>query len=974
MFTKGAKVNVGGLVASTLDITDEDFNNGNYVFQGNSNAQVINMGKIKAAEGGYVALLGKDVANEGVIVAQAGTVSLNGAKKATLNFNGDSLVNVSLDEGALGALVSNKKAIIADGGQVILTAKAADDILGSQVNNTGLVQARTLAELNGAPAKKGKITLYAYGGTANVAGKLDASAPKGGDGGFIETSGDKVKIASSAKITTKAAQGQTGTWLIDPTDFTVAASGGDITGEELGTKLGLNNVVIATSGVSIIDKGQPGDIYINDVVSWSNNELTLSADHSIYINKNLVISNDGKLYLKYNQAGATGDQAGDYNILTKASFSGVVVSGGTDGKGYTEGVAGAGGLSKKSDLDTGEYASITFTNTSAITGYLKMNDGVNDYEYKLVHTLDQLKAINGTTGNYALANDLDLSGQTFTNSVIANSNGSTITGLGHAIKNLNVTSASGNYSGLIGRNQAGTVRDLGLIDTTISAAAYTGALVGYANGGRISHVYSENGKITTTGGNVGGLVGYTNTNTRIDNCFATGTIDAAGTNIGGLVGYGKTATTIIENSHASGSVTSQDGTLIGGLVGRMEGPLSNAWANVAVKGVNTIGGLIGTFQGTSVTNSFALGSVTGRNLLGGLIAFSNVTNTTISNSYAKGNIFVTGLATAPGEAEYYGGLIGRTEANQNISYVHATGNIAYVPGMINPDWRSFYVGGLIGSLWDNSSVSYAYARGNVFSADTETTVNSLGTFRGGLIGQSRDNIKIDHSYAEGDVYGPFDVGGLVGFMNYGTISNSYSNGLVANSQVGRTESGGFVGRFGAGDSTITNSYWDAEKSGHTEGFGVKDDVGGLSGSPTGLSGTEATLIGTYASQGKEAGDAAVAAENQRIAADKAAADAAQAAATAAAIGSNQVTAATQSTTTLSGAGAGSVNLASLDLTTVNLANAFTVSADLGGGSSSGASNAGLTGSSNPFAANLGQVTVDGSSYSLGSNNSEEERK
>jgi filamentous hemagglutinin family protein len=111
MFTKGAKVNVGGLVASTLDITDEDFNKGNYVFQGNGqgNGQVINMGKIKAADGGYVALLGDQVRNEGVIVASKGTVSLNGAKKATLNFNGDSLVDVSIDEGTLNALVESKR-------------------------------------------------------------------------------------------------------------------------------------------------------------------------------------------------------------------------------------------------------------------------------------------------------------------------------------------------------------------------------------------------------------------------------------------------------------------------------------------------------------------------------------------------------------------------------------------------------------------------------------------------------------------------------------------------------------------------------------------------------------------------------------------------------------------------------------------------------------------------------------------------
>ena len=41
-------------------------------------------------------------------------------------------------------------------------------------------------------------------GTVNVAGKLDASAPNGGDGGFIETSAAHVKVADNAIITTQS--------------------------------------------------------------------------------------------------------------------------------------------------------------------------------------------------------------------------------------------------------------------------------------------------------------------------------------------------------------------------------------------------------------------------------------------------------------------------------------------------------------------------------------------------------------------------------------------------------------------------------------------------------------------------------------------------------------------------------------------------------------------------------------------------
>jgi filamentous hemagglutinin family protein len=59
LFGAGAQVNVGGLVASTLNISDTDFAAGNYRFKGDgSNASVINKGNITATDGGSVALLG----------------------------------------------------------------------------------------------------------------------------------------------------------------------------------------------------------------------------------------------------------------------------------------------------------------------------------------------------------------------------------------------------------------------------------------------------------------------------------------------------------------------------------------------------------------------------------------------------------------------------------------------------------------------------------------------------------------------------------------------------------------------------------------------------------------------------------------------------------------------------------------------------------------------------------------------------
>jgi hypothetical protein len=242
--------------------------------------------------------------------------------------------------------VETKNVFYADGGQIIFTAKAANELAGSQVNTEGVVRARTLGGL------KGKIEVYAHGGTANVAGTLDASAHTSGDGGFIETSGEKVKIAESAVITTKAAKGQTGTWLIDPSDFTIDKSRavGDITGISLSAKLEANNVQIESA------KGQKegvGDIYVNDAITWAADTiLTLVAESEIFINAAIK---------------ATGDKAGlvmtyggeDYHILTPASFNGANVVE------PEEGVAGAGASTPQTDDTRGKYGSVTLSGTDS---------------------------------------------------------------------------------------------------------------------------------------------------------------------------------------------------------------------------------------------------------------------------------------------------------------------------------------------------------------------------------------------------------------------------------------------------------------------------------------------------------------------------------------------------------------------------------------------------------------------------------
>jgi filamentous hemagglutinin family protein len=195
LFGTGAQVNVAGLVASTLNISDGDFMAGAYKFGGAGAGAVINRGAINAA-GGYVALLGANVSNEGVITANLGTVALAAGNAMTLDMAGDGLLNVAVSQGAVNALVHNGGLIRAAGGQVLMSAQSAGNLLRTVVNNTGVIEAQTLENRNGTIRLVGDPQT----GAVNVSGTLDVSGRAAGQtGGTVHVLGRAVNLAG-AKI------------------------------------------------------------------------------------------------------------------------------------------------------------------------------------------------------------------------------------------------------------------------------------------------------------------------------------------------------------------------------------------------------------------------------------------------------------------------------------------------------------------------------------------------------------------------------------------------------------------------------------------------------------------------------------------------------------------------------------------------------------------------------------------------------
>ncbi|MDR2876041.1 MAG: filamentous hemagglutinin N-terminal domain-containing protein [Methylobacillus sp.] len=633
LFGGGSVINVNGLLATTHNVDADQFMSGNLMnlAGAGNNANIINNGNINAQ--GYVVFSADRVQNNGDI--NAGKVILAAGDSATVSLNNGQGISVELTKGSANALVENTGNINAGAnGEVLITAQGANTVLNTIVNLEGVIQAGTVnadakngnmtvsgiidvsddvvgagfkpaladdettwAGLKPAPTQDGgTIILKAMDGIFTLASTatLDASSQTG-NGGFIETSGAHVRIADGATITTQSANGNSGIWLIDPVDFTIAASGGDMTGAQLSTALASNNVTIQSAAGT--KGGTAGDVNVNDEVSWnSTSTLTLDAYHSVNI-KAAVTTNGGTVTIITNDTtgtGVSGSGSGDLDFgLTGAGFTG----------------------------------SISFNPAGSATDALNINGANYTLVYSVGDMNTQMNANSG--GNYALAHSVDASGTTYGTAVV-NSLSSTgrFEGLGNTISHLTINSNNLDDVGLFGIS-SGAISNIGLTDVAV-----TGSNTGY---------------------DIGGLVGY-QTGGTITHAYVTGTVssvDNSSIAVGGMVGEQDGG--LISNAYANVAVSGGSNSLNGGLVGFQYGSISNVYATGTVSGSgnNNLGGLVGELgSGGSITNAYATGAVNGGSdsSIGGLVGRLNSSSSNVSNVYATGAV--------SGSNSSIGGLVG----------------------------------------------------------------------------------------------------------------------------------------------------------------------------------------------------------------------------------------------------------------------------------------------------------------------------
>ncbi|OIQ96540.1 heme/hemopexin-binding protein precursor [mine drainage metagenome] len=248
LFGPSASVDVGGLVATTLAISNQDFLAGQTRFAGSDLAGSLrNSGRLTA--NAYVALIAPDVANDGTIAAR--NVALAAGKKVSLDFAGDDLLKIKIDEAALNAAIDNSGALMADGGRVVLTARAVGDLVGTVINQSGIIEAKSLSNRNGQIVLDGGTS-----GSVNVTGTLDAASdPANVSGGSVSVAGDILLQNGAIR-----ANGSSGGAVSLSGRRILGAGAIDASGAAAGGTIAINatDAMIQTAGQSLAADGGTG--------------------------------------------------------------------------------------------------------------------------------------------------------------------------------------------------------------------------------------------------------------------------------------------------------------------------------------------------------------------------------------------------------------------------------------------------------------------------------------------------------------------------------------------------------------------------------------------------------------------------------------------------------------------------------------------------------------------------------------------
>ena len=217
IFGENSVVNTAGFIASTLNLSNQDFLQGKLNFEGLNAADILNDGFITAGADGSIALIAPNIINNGVIKVEQGDVILAAGEKVTLTslhasdvgFEVQSSENtvtnlgsVTTDGGAIGMFAGS----LTHSGVIAATALALDDNGNIILVAKHDLNVTAAAVISADGDTGGRVLIKSEAGTTLVSGDVSAIGSSG-SGGVIDVLGNNVGVIDNATLDTSGSHG-----------------------------------------------------------------------------------------------------------------------------------------------------------------------------------------------------------------------------------------------------------------------------------------------------------------------------------------------------------------------------------------------------------------------------------------------------------------------------------------------------------------------------------------------------------------------------------------------------------------------------------------------------------------------------------------------------------------------------------------------------------------------------------------------
>lgn len=699
VFGAGSQTDVAGLLATTFDVTDQSFLNGGQLnftqVAGKDLASIANQGQITAGTGGFVYLVAPKVDNSGFVIANVGRATLAAGDRFSVNLQGSNLINFSVSASTLAAATGSDLTGVSNSGTVsaqtvLLYGNAANGMMSSVVNNSGIIEATDLT-IQSADIVQGN-TIKGVGTAAATKASLEAS-------NSITTTSNSSTRATTLTLSVNDEGATLGSateavrFDADVLNATTAGGGAWLTDVSGGVALDTVKAgtgATATTGGNVVITAQNGSITSTDPskVNVLGASAQLIADGSVGTDSTAIHTQVGTLSASTQNGGIHIQNDGALTLLDVIAREQITVnnlptsSAAVDNSGsitLSNGSTGTKNVTIRASEDITLTDTVSATNTLAITS-----------------DIGSIQA--GQVGTNLVGRTLNLSA------------GGAIGSVGQSLNTQsNLVNASAGNGGIY------LTESNGLTIGTITAAGTANNVVLEASQGNL-----EVGSVTATGGSVALIAGA-------GGILANG----SGTNVtaNSLTTASKTATGAANKALAT-AVNVIDAATTAAQAGIY---ISNSSALQALSASTPNGDVNVTFTGGSLVYSRNLSALTLNRAQALDLAFSNTASGIKLNGIDAGSNQTVSLTAAGAITQGSGSVVGK-----NV-HIDASGNIG---------------SGATALQIDASSVDLTSRNGLIHVANTSSDLDLSATatsLNGAVTVSQRGNLTLQGVNARGNI-------------------------------------------------------------------------------------------------------------------------------------------------------------------------------------------------------------------------------